>query len=248
MVELKKNNFKILVVGCGGTGSQLLSNLMQICSNTENVIAIILADGDVFESKNLSNQRCTLQDIGKNKAKACSERYKMIYPNLKIKYADKYIKSIDDVITVFGQGNYYQDNDCYYLIIGAVDNNATRKILHSLFKINTKAKIIYIDSGNESGEDFNNRNGQVITGLRHREDIILPDVGMLYKEIEENNDDIENVGTCMRFSNEHPQNIATNMMAANIISSILTNILMFYKIENNITYFDADKITAYSRI
>lgn len=237
--------YKILIVGCGGTGSQFMPFLMQLASNVKNIKEIILADADVFENKNLNNQRCTIYDIDKNKAQVCCERYKLIFPNLNISYVDKYIKSKDDIYNAFEE---YIKVNYYYIIIGCVDNNATRKILYNYFL--SHKNVIYIDSGNDSGKGDTNRNGQVIVGAnieRIGERHYLPSVGDLYKEIPENKEDIETVGTCMRINNDYPQNIATNIMAASILMSVLTNIIMFHKIENNIIYFDVDKLSIISR-
>lgn len=237
--------YKILIVGCGGTGSQFMPFLMQLASNVKNIKEIILCDQDHFTNKNLNNQRCTIYDIDKNKAQVCCERYKLIFPNLNISYVDKYIKSKDDIYNAFEE--YIRVNYCY-IVIGCVDNNATRKILYNYF-LNHK-NIIYIDSGNDSGKEDANRNGQVIVGANIEmptKKYYLPSVGDLYKEIPENKEDIETVGTCMRINNDYPQNIATNIMAASILMSVLTNIIMFHKIENNIIYFDVDKLSIISR-
>lgn len=237
--------YKILVVGCGGTGSQFMPFLMQLASNAKNIEEIILCDADRFENKNLNNQRCTIYDIDKNKAQVCCERYKLIFPDLNISYVDKYIKSKEDIFKAFDEENSY--NVCH-IVIGCVDNNATRKILYDYFFHNNN--VIYIDSGNDSGKGDTNRNGQVIVGLsidRTSERYYLPSVGDLYKEIPENKEDIEIVGTCMRINNDYPQNIATNIMAASILMSVLINIIMFHKIENNIIYFDVDKLSIISR-
>lgn len=260
---MTKKYYNIIVVGCGGTGSQLLPSLMQICANvnkTPNKVInrILFIDGDKYEAKNLANQRCTYQDIDVNKAEASCRRYKMIYPSLNIAYYDDYIKSEDDLDKIINT-NAYTGYYIQYIniIIGCVDNNATRKIMSNYFNHfnNTYYDVncMYIDSGNDSGINNTNRNGQIVVGFKtsdtktKKTTIIHKCVGDIYDDIKNNTDNIENVGTCMRVSNEYPQNIATNLMAANILSLILTNYMMFDKIENNFILFDADKLTIVNR-
>lgn len=244
-------NYEIVVIGCGGTGSQLLPMLMQLCSNLDDIVNITLVDGDIYERKNLANQRCILADVGKNKAKVSAERYSMIYPKLKISYYENYITDKIQIHDLF-EGR----DRTIRIIIGCVDNTATRKLLSEYSnKIN---KTIYIDSGNDSGKGSSNRDGQIVTGVNIciHENVYgrlsnmqykLPNVADIYPEIKSNTDDIKTVGTCMRFSDDYPQNIATNMLAATLLMNTITNILMFNKIENHVTLFNADTLEVISR-
>lgn len=69
---------KILVIGCGGIGSYFISELaecfeqMLISPN----ISITIADNDTAEIRQMKYQNFTKKDLGKNKAKALSIRFK----------------------------------------------------------------------------------------------------------------------------------------------------------------------------
>ena len=62
---------RIVLVGCGGIGSQLLPPLVRYLSNRpEPRSLLVLVDGDVFEPGNRSRQACSNSDLGSNKAEA----------------------------------------------------------------------------------------------------------------------------------------------------------------------------------
>lgn len=231
MIKLNKDNlYRVIVVGCGGTGSHFIPFLMQLYNNNNinNILEVILIDGDVYETKNTQNQKCLPQEASMNKAQATVERFNIIYPNLKLKY-------IDDYITDKKQLDKYIEGPT--ILISCVDNNASRKLFSNLFnEYIGYSDLIYIDSGNGTVT----RNGQVVIGYRSENKTHLKCVGDIYEEVTKDKDDISEVGTCMRISQDHPQNIATNVLAATTIFTIVTNILMFRKIESNIVFFNAD--------
>lgn len=230
MIELDKNNvYSVLIVGCGGTGSQLIPFLMQLYNNCKNIKEVILVDGDIYEPHNQANQKCISTDMTINKAKVLANRYNLVFPELNVSYIDEYIT--DDKILK----KLSYDNEL--IIVGCVDNIASRKIIDNFFQSYSGYKdLIYIDSGNGTDD----RKGQVITGCKIRGKKVLNSVGDIISEIHSNVDDINTVGTCMRISKDNPQNIATNVLAATTIFTLLTNIFTFNKIEANLIYFNAD--------
>lgn len=241
MVTLSdKESYHIVVIGCGGTGSQLLPSLFQLASNTNRIESITLVDGDHFEPKNCANQKCLIEEAGDNKATALATRFSYIYPNLNINSYPYYIKNVDDLLSLT---RYYSST----IYIGCVDNNSTRKLISECFNIVGKStsfkSAIYIDAGNG---DIN-RSGQVIVGCYNNGEKVTKSVTDLFPEVLNEDEDLQNITSCTRISSEHPQNIATNILSANIIFATLTNIIMFDKIEKSIIYFDVDKIVVSSR-
>lgn len=236
MVELNNNNlYTIIVVGCGGTGSHFVPFLMQLYNNVNKIKKVILIDGDYYEDKNLVNQKCLEQDASKNKAQVTIERFNFIYPTLDLKYIDNYITNEEQISKLI---------DGPTILVGCVDNNATRKIFTSFFrKYNTHDDLIYLDSGNGTIT----RNGQVVIGYKKGSTTTLPCVGDVFNDIQLDTDDISEVGTCMRISQDHPQNLATNILAATVLFTVITNIITFNKIEGNIVYFNADNHTMVTR-
>lgn len=234
-LDSKHLRYNIVIVGCGATGSQLIPFVTQLCNNNKDKIRkIVFIDGDLFSKKNLQNQKCVESDVDRNKAKVLAERYNFIYPDLNIEYYDDYIKSwqtINDMIK-------YDT-----IVIGCVDNNRTRKILCEYFNKHSNDKLIYIDTGNGTDD----RKGQIVIGYKDYENVILDCVGASFPDIYSSNENVEAIGTCMRVNNDNPQNIATNIYSAANVFNILTNIIMFDKIENHIIFFNADKLSVYSR-
>lgn len=245
-IKFDKNmRARIFLIGCGGTGSQLISSLMQLCNNLKDrVDSITLIDGDFYENKNLQNQKCTEDEIGINKAEAMTERYSCIFEDLKIYFVDNYIKSTEDLTKITNIRGYDLDH-ILNIIIGCVDNNSTRKILNDTFHKwkQAGASCVYIDSGNGDNE----RCGQIITGYTFKNEVLLNPIGHYFPEILNDNDLKLNANSCQMSLSDNPQNIATNVMASSILLSIMTNLLKFDKIEKGIIYFDADKINVISR-
>ena len=62
---------RIILIGCGGIGSQLAGPLIRyLASRPEPHALLVLVDGDAFEAGNLGRQACAVGDLGTNKAEA----------------------------------------------------------------------------------------------------------------------------------------------------------------------------------
>ncbi|NNG66424.1 ThiF family adenylyltransferase [Caldanaerobacter subterraneus] len=236
-------DYNIVVCGVGGTGSNLIPFLTQVvASDKSKNITITLADGDIVEEKNLKNQKFTQKDIGKPKAEVLAERYKRIYPDLDIYHYDRYITDVDTLVKLLfiNQRTYTK---YFPVLVGCVDNNATRQLFHRLFYNDVPADLIYIDSGNGTIE----MSGQVVVGLKKGGKVILPPVGDVYPQIFDDNDDIQSEVGCSINNSEHPQNICTNVFSAVTIFSVLNTLLFFNKIYNHIYRFNAEEGTISSK-
>lgn len=103
----------VLVIGCGGLGGYVISNLARM-----NIGKLVVMDGDSFDESNMNRQMlASFSNIGKNKAKCFEEWIKDISKTNIIAYSEhfseKNSKIINDVDIVF---------DC-------VDNINTRLLL-----------------------------------------------------------------------------------------------------------------------
>lgn len=76
---------KVLIVGCGGTGSRLVPLLAQFIKACPWVIdpEMTLIDDDIVEEKNLLRQNFIATDVGKYKAEVLAQRYSRAF-NMKI--------------------------------------------------------------------------------------------------------------------------------------------------------------------
>lgn len=236
--------FHFFLIGTGATGSQLIPMLTQLLNNTKHK-RITLIDGDIVEEKNLKNQKFLEKDIGFYKSQVLAERYQRVYPELDIKYIPEYIKDIDLIVNIIGQIPL----DFIPVIISCVDNIETRKVICEFIKkseatFNKQYKYIYIDSGNGTDD----RNGQIIISTN------ISELGNFTKlpwdicpEIKEATQTVDSALSCGNQVDKHPQNIATNICAATSLFMVLTNLIMFNRINSNFIKFDADNIDTVSR-
>lgn len=74
---LKKfNNWHIVLVGCGGTGSNLVPHLAQLIHSLKSEkISVVLADQDIVEPENIGRQLFIEPEVGENKAEVLQMRY-----------------------------------------------------------------------------------------------------------------------------------------------------------------------------
>lgn len=209
------------------------------------------------------NQKCTHLDVNKSKSAVLGSRYQRVYPNIHISYVDSYVRDKEQLMNLLNKGISW--NRCYMpILVGCVDNNATRKIFDEVF--NEMEEIIYIDSGNGT----NDRVGQTVVGYKKKVElpkivgavdkdgneiiypkyapkIILPPASSVFPDILEDAETIDKALSCSAVVDEHPQNIATNVLASTNLFMTLTNILTFNKIQAHVSYFDADKQSLISR-
>lgn len=104
---------KILICGVGGIGSFIVRELNRLVLNGQIDIDdfnVTITDMDSVELKNIKYQLFDKTDIFKNKAEVLGDRFCFHYKKDKIKTADQ-----------------FKDYD---LIVSAVDNSATRKLIY----------------------------------------------------------------------------------------------------------------------
>lgn len=240
-----RRSYSIILIGCGGTGSQLAPSLFQLCANTvnprkANISSITLVDGDRFELKNTINQKCLKEDVHELKSVSLAEKFKYIYEGLTIYSYNDYLRDAEDLVKL-GTSSYSST----VILISCVDNNSTRKLICDAYKeIGKNRDVIYVDAGNGDID----RVGQVVVGAIMQKEVKLPCVGDIFGEVAlAIDEDLSTITSCTRVATEHPQNIATNVFSASIVFSVLVNIITFSKVEDNVIYFDADKLSVISR-
>ena len=106
---------KVLVVGCGGLGGNIIEYLARA-----GVGALKVVDGDVFEESNLNRQiLSTSENIGHKKALAAAERVKAIDPSIDV-------TPVCEFLTKENASTLMADAD---LVVDALDSAAARLIL-----------------------------------------------------------------------------------------------------------------------
>ena len=106
---------KVLVIGCGGLGGNIIEYLARA-----GVGSLTVVDGDVFEESNLNRQiLSTSENIGRKKAMAAAERIRAIDPSLEV-------TPVCEFLTEENAAALMADTD---LVIDALDNAASRLVL-----------------------------------------------------------------------------------------------------------------------
>lgn len=129
-------DYHFYIVGVGGTGSLLARDVpkLLIGSNCE----MTLIDGDTVEEKNMKRQSYQIHDIGENKAISLAKKINTFY-DINCYAVDRYITENDFLIVI-------QKSTKIPVIVGCVDNDATRKICEKVVK--KLDQCVYIDSAN----------------------------------------------------------------------------------------------------
>jgi len=171
------NKIHVFVVGCGGNGGYIVPQVARyIRSFTDKQelanavratgkkfhIELTLIDGDTVEQKNLIRQNFIQPDIGKNKARVMAERYGRAF-GLEVGIVERYLNA------TLAEELIYKNNGST-IILGCVDNNATRKLIHeNIIEPCTDrmwaTHLFWIDVANEMFD------GQVIIGYRHKDHV-----------------------------------------------------------------------------
>jgi PRTRC genetic system ThiF family protein len=231
-LDVRRNSAKhFIVIGAGGNGAYLIRDFIRQVKiqndrlredrKTEHSVTII--DADDIEDKNLLRQNFIRSDVGKNKAEVMAQRYGAAF-GTEISFVSEYIQSADHLVKIS------QNKLGTPVFMGAVDNNATRKLIWEAWKRITGA--FWIDAGNEE------YGGQVVCGFNHPhpasaaheakvtpQQFYIPCVVDIYPEIAEGTDKLPTELSCAERAVSAPQNIFTNLTAANLMMGFANNIL-----------------------
>jgi hypothetical protein len=215
-----KTPMKIIMLGAGGTGAHIAPHLYRLMYSLERQTRVIIADGDAVEEKNLVRQNFSFADIGVNKAKAIAERYASAF-GMEAEYIPDFIENANVlrelvVPEVYRNPNTGGARHETVILIGAVDNNKSRKLCHEVFM--TSADLVYIDSGN--GE----YSGQIVCGIRRNGRTVQKPVGGIYPDVLEPTDKFPSELSCAEASVSAPQAITANVTAASVVIGMLYNI------------------------
>ena len=115
--------------------------------------------------------------------------------------------------------------------------------MHDLFKnwngLGYRHNLYYIDAGN------GRYSGQVVTGYREVNKLILPPVGEIFPDAIIEDD--EPPRSCVQNALEAPQNIGANDLAATMVFSVLNILLTEEEINSHILTFDGRRQEFLSR-
>jgi PRTRC genetic system ThiF family protein len=230
LLDVKSNVPKhFIIIGAGGNGGYFIPQLARAVSLSNRIAtienrphhSITIIDADEVEDKNLTRQNFLPIDVGQNKAAVMAARYGRAF-GIEINYIDKYLEGADALRDVINS------NGAIPVIVGAVDNNKTRAIIYDVFS--KRPNTFWLDAGNEEwagqvvlGYNSGGRKPQVGNKAPHLFDV--PSVCDIYPEIKEATDKLPTELSCAERAVSNPQNIYTNMTAANILMGFANTIL-----------------------
>ena len=222
---------KVLLVGVGGTGSHLAVELINLSFILEELdrypLDITLADGDKVESHNVGRQKFYPCDIGLNKAEVMTTRINRSF-NCGMNYYDKMITK-----------KYLEENK-FNIIISAVDNVRTRRIINNHCKKNNNwnnyVRVHYwIDCGNSE------KSGQIIMGAYGevgKKNGYLPSIIDLHPKIKDKN----NEPSCSMRASILKQGFMINKWTAIMAMEMLSSLLLDFAIDYNQVYFNLEEM------
>ena len=156
-------------------------------------------------------------------SKVLAERYSSVF-GMETEYVPEFIESGERLLSMlrartFPTGPYWHSPTVKELVIliGAVDNNKSRKLCHEVFyKLDD---LIYIDSGNGM------HTGQIVCGIRSGGRTFYRPVGAAFPEVLQDTDKFPTELSCAEASVSAPQSIAANITAATAVVDMIYNIL-----------------------
>jgi len=214
---------RFVVLGTGGTGGYLIRDLARQISvlNTtvyaDSPIQLCIVDADTVEPKNVARQNFLSSDVGKSKAAVLAARYGAAY-GLQIESLPAYVTDSSHLTHLLAY-----DRSCLNVIVGCVDNHATRALIAKFYATFTASPLAWIDAGNEE------YTGQVVFALRTASAKLYPTVADVFPDVLTPTDKLPTDLSCADHAQANPQSIATNMFAANLLF-MFCNILMSRKL------------------
>ncbi|GIU41008.1 thiazole biosynthesis adenylyltransferase ThiF [Shewanella colwelliana] len=216
---------KIALIGAGGSGSQIATELFQMdsllrqLSNQAVYIDLTLFDGDEVSIFNVGRQCFYMGDVGQNKADVLINRFNS-FGGTEWKSQPKYFEPSPQLI-----------ND-YHLIITAVDKAEFRVKLGQHFaEHEQRSEMLWLDVGNGKHD------GQVVCGHATpnvHSPVRLPNVydlyGSMLEQVDDNKEDQPSCSTEMALQK---QDFGVNRGVAAQATQLIWQLLRYTKIEHH---------------
>ncbi len=213
---------KLVQLGAGGTGGHIAPQIYRLLYSLKRPARYIICDGDKVEEKNLLRQNFSPADRGENKARVLAERYSTVF-GLEAEYVPSFIEKLDTLMELIRPNEWELDEMSrgkvkeMVILLGAVDNNKSRRLCHQAFY--QSKDLVYIDSGN--GEFT----GQIVCGVRRNGHTVFKPIGGVQPELLKDTDKFPSELSCAEASVSDPQSMAANITAATAVVNMVYNIL-----------------------
>lgn len=226
----------ILLIGAGGSGSQIATELFQMdalfrqVSNQEIYINLTLVDGDDVSIFNVGRQCFYLGDVGFNKADVLINRFNN-FGGIQWKAVNEYCNP---------KTANFKNTD---IVITAVDKASFRLALGKAFEQSgAYSDLLWLDVGNGKND------GQVILGHAYQRiqsnDIRLPNVYDLYSTaLEQVDDSSEDTPSCSTEMALQKQDFGVNRAVSAQATQLIWQLLRYAKLSHHGAFVDVANAT-----
>ncbi len=220
---------RVVLIGLGGIGSQLLPSLVRYLSfRPEPRPLLVLVDGDAYEISNRSRQLFPDEALGTNKAEALAQLFRG--SGLGIQAIAEYVRS-DNVGLVVREGD---------VCLLAVDNHPTRALVDR--HIASLSDVTLISGGNDETDGnvqlVRRRDGVSVDGSLTE---IHPEIGRAAGS------EVTPGAGCAALAAERPQLVVTNLMVASAMLNCLWAVIEQGSVPYSEVYLDVVHNVARSR-
>jgi molybdopterin/thiamine biosynthesis adenylyltransferase len=210
---------RIVLVGLGGIGSQLVPSLVRyLAFRPEPRPVLVLVDGDAFEPSNRTRQVFPEGAIGSNKAEALAEAYR----------GGLTVQAVADYLTEANGATVIRDGD---VVLLAVDNHWTRFVVDR--HLATLDEVTLISGGNDETD------GNVQLVRRRDGEFVDGGLAEIHAEIGRATEaEFAARNGCERQAEERPQLVVTNLMVASAMLNCLWAVLERGSVSYSEVYLD----------
>ena len=225
--DLLHKRVKILVIGAGGTGSMLATELARLQIGFEarghlGGFSVVVADGDTVSQANVGRQIFYEPDIGLNKADVIVSRVNSCF-GLNWESAPQFVNGSSEA--------------SFNIVISCVDSAKARREIHAFVHRNTP--FYWLDMGNGAAT------GQVVMGepLGRRKDwkMRLPVVTELYPQLLDESIPESNEPSCSLAEALEKQGLFINRAMAIAGLQMIEEMLRTGKLEHNAAFIDLNR-------
>ena len=210
---------RIVLVGLGGIGSQLLPSLVRyLAFRPEPRPMLVLVDGDAYEPSNRTRQVFPEGAIGSNKAAALAEASR----------GGLTVQAVADFLTEANVATVIRDGD---VVLMAVDNHWTRSIVDR--HLASLDDVMLISGGNDETD------GNVQLVRRRNRAFVDGSLAEIHREISRATEaEFAARNGCERQAEERPQLVVTNLMVASAMLNCLWAVLERGSVSYSEVYLD----------
>lgn len=215
--RLLTQRVRVLLIGAGGTGSEMVDALARIDYALRGVghpygLAVTVADGDEVSATNIGRARFSPHDIGQNKAALLAHRYNLYY-GTNWRAIPRKLTALEIVQSDFD------------VLVTCVDLASVRVEIAKHTKCYVRGRL-WLDCGNGQHD------GQVVLGhLQSDGPFSLPNVFDLFPELEQVKDDAE--PSCSMEQSLRNQDLFVNRWIADFAGALLWQMLRQGRLESH---------------